>query len=227
MPGFPGYDVERARLGIQGEALPFPAALAPEAEFTGRAERQPEYFVKMRLVTMPSNSNTGIVFRAKSLFYLRSRAAIGFDFFDHRRQPFRDLLGLLKPSLGVVVFEAERCDAPLALKRAELKRQQGKSANPLDEIELHRARDDLGIISKTWRTDGLRRKQRELLVHRPVCFRRTASYGLAAASFFRSMNLPVAWLRFVDGHHHFLRCRSIEEERNCAKNVPFLALPAA
>ena len=112
----------------------------------------------MRLVTMPSNSDTGIVFSAKNLFYLRSRAAIGFDFPDHRRQPFRHLPGFLKPPLGVVVFEAERSDAPLAFKRAELKRQQGKSANPLDEIELQRRCDDLRIISKTWRTDGLRRK---------------------------------------------------------------------
>src|SRR5436189_144189 len=113
MPGFPSHDVERARLGIQGEALPFPAALAPEAEFAGRTKRQPEYFVKMRLVTMPSNSDTGIVFGAKNLFYLRSRAAIGFDFPDHRHQPFRHLLGFLKPPLGVVVFEAERSAARL------------------------------------------------------------------------------------------------------------------
>src|SRR6266849_1766632 len=112
----------------------------------------------MRLVTMPSNSDTGIVFGAKNLFYLCGRAAIGFDFLDHRRQPFRHLLGFLKQPLGVAVFEAERCDTPLALKRAELKRHQGKPANPLDEIELHRRCDDLGIISKTWRTDGPRRK---------------------------------------------------------------------
>jgi len=78
----------------------------------------------MRLVTMPSNSDTGIVFRAKNLSHLCGRAAIGFDFLDHRRQPCRHLRCLLKPLLPVVVFEAERCDAPLALKRAELKRQQ-------------------------------------------------------------------------------------------------------
>lgn len=76
----------------------------------------------MRLVTMPSNSDTGMVFRAKNLLYLRGRAAIGFDFLDHRRQPLRDRLGFLKPLLPVIVSEAERCDAPLAFKRAELKR---------------------------------------------------------------------------------------------------------
>src|SRR6478752_522663 len=101
MPGFSGHDVERARRGIQGIALPFLAALAPEAEFTGRTERQPEYVVKMRLVPMPSNSDTGIVFSAKNLPYLCGRAAIGFDFLNHRRQPFRDLLGFGKPLLRV------------------------------------------------------------------------------------------------------------------------------
>src|SRR5713226_3662653 len=99
----------------------------------------------MRLVTMPSYADPDVVFSAKNLFYLRSRAAIGFDFLDHRRQPFRDRLGFLKPPLGVIVFEAERCDAPLALKRAELKWHQGKRANPLDELELHRWCDDFGI----------------------------------------------------------------------------------
>src|SRR5258708_2145305 len=149
MARLPGHDVERARLGIKSEALPFLTELAPEAEFTGRTERQPEYFVKMRLVAMPSDTDPGVVFSAKDLLYLYGRGAIGLDFPDHRRQPFRHFPGFLKPPLCVVVFEAERCDAPLALKRAELKRRQGKSANPLDEIELHRRCDDLGTISKT------------------------------------------------------------------------------
>src|SRR6476620_2101515 len=112
----------------------------------------------MRLVTMPSDSDPDIVFGAKNLFYLHARAAIGFDFLDHWREPSRHLLGFLKPLLGVVVCVAERRDAPLALKRAELKRHQGKRTNPLDEIALHRRWDDVGIISKTWRTDRLVRK---------------------------------------------------------------------
>src|ERR1700682_3189671 len=112
----------------------------------------------MRLVAMPSDSDPDVVFSAKDLSYLRGRAAVGFDSLDHRRQPFRHLLRFLKPPLRVGVFEAERCDPPLALIRAELKRHQGKSANPLNEIELHQPRDDLGIIAKTSRTHGRRRK---------------------------------------------------------------------
>src|SRR5258705_11856264 len=51
--------------------------------------------------------------------------------------------------------------------------------------------------------------------------RRTASYGLAAALFFRSMNLPVAWLRFVDGHHHSLRSRLIGRNGTAQKMFLF------
>src|ERR1700676_4041929 len=112
----------------------------------------------MRLVAMPSDTDPGVVFGAKDLFYLHGRAAIGLDFLDQRRQPCRYLLSFLNPPFCVVVFEAERSDAPLALKRPELKRHQGKRAYPLDDVKLHRPRDDLGIISKTSRTRSLRRK---------------------------------------------------------------------
>src|ERR1700730_2000728 len=112
----------------------------------------------MRLVAMPSDTQPAVVFLKRYFFYLHGRAAIGFAFLDQRRQPCRYLLSFLKPPLCVVVFEAERCDAPLALKRAELKRRQGKSGNPVDETKLHRPRDDLGIVSKTSRTRSLRRK---------------------------------------------------------------------
>src|ERR1700676_922373 len=112
----------------------------------------------MGLVAMPSDTDPGVVFRAKDLFYLHGGAAIGFAFLDQRRQPCRYLLSFLKPPLCVVVFEAERCDAPLALKRAELKRREGKSGNPVDETKLHRPRDDLAIVSKTSRTRSLRQK---------------------------------------------------------------------
>src|SRR5258707_8700661 len=112
----------------------------------------------MRLVTLPSDPPACVVSRAKDLFYLYGRAAIGFEFFDHWRQPFRYLLTFLKPPLRVIVFETERCDAPPALERPELERLHRKRANPRDQNELRRPCDDLGIIAKTRRTHGLRRK---------------------------------------------------------------------
>src|SRR5436309_16079542 len=66
-PGFPSHDVERARLGIQGEALPFPAALAPEAQSAGRTNPQPEHFVTIRRVTIHSNRDTGNALAANNL----------------------------------------------------------------------------------------------------------------------------------------------------------------
>src|SRR6266571_4482239 len=182
----------------------------------------------MRLVSMPSNSDTGIVFSAKNLFYLRGRAAMGFDFLDHRRQPLRHLHGCLKPLLRVVVFEAEPCDAPLALKRAELKRHQRKSANPLDEIELHRRCDDLGIISKTWQDRGPAAEIARTAGSLSGLFPPHGLVRFGRGAFRLVQNLPVAWLRFVDGHHRSRRWRFlIEEERNRAKNVPLLGAPVA
>jgi len=87
-----------AKLVMPGTSHSLPL-LRRKRNLQAETKRQPEYFVEMRLVTMPSNSNAGMVFRAKNLFLIFAAGPpIGFDFRDHRRQPFRDLLGFLKPA---------------------------------------------------------------------------------------------------------------------------------
>src|SRR5258705_9641943 len=104
--------------------------------------------VKVGLAGMPSDPDPDVIFSENHLSYPDGRTAIGFDFLDHGREPLRYFFSFLKPSQCVVVFEPERCDASLALIGAELEWHQGKSANPLDQIMLHRGRDDLGMIAK-------------------------------------------------------------------------------
>ena len=50
------------------------------------------------------------------------RAAEGFDLGNHFAQPWRNRLGFLQALQAVIVAEAERGDAALALERAELER---------------------------------------------------------------------------------------------------------
>jgi hypothetical protein len=80
-----------------------------------QANRDNELFRQMRLVAMPSYSNTGIIFRAKNLFYPHRAARLRLSRSGFCAIP--DSLGLLKP-LSRSRIEAERCAAPLALERA-------------------------------------------------------------------------------------------------------------
>jgi hypothetical protein len=137
VPGFSRHDIERARLGIQGEPLPFLANLAAETEFAGGPERQSEYFLEMRLVPVPPDAGACVVLGAKDLHYSRAHSPVGFDFLNHGRKPCRWFVRFLKPLQRVVIFEAEGCDTPLAFERAELEWDQGESAYPFDKIVLY------------------------------------------------------------------------------------------
>jgi len=164
------HDVERARFGIQGEALPLSASLATKAEFASGAERQSEYLFELGFIAVPPDPDACVVLRAKDLLDLHCCAPIGFDFLDHGRKPFRHFPGFLTPLLRVVISEAEGCHAPLAFERAELECDQGKSTYPLDQIMLYWRRDNAGIVSETLRTNRFRRKQRQLLIHDPALY---------------------------------------------------------
>src|SRR3954452_24986405 len=57
-----GHHVERARRGIEGEAMPLLAQTPAKPEFARRAQRQPEYLAEMRLVVMPADTDADIIF---------------------------------------------------------------------------------------------------------------------------------------------------------------------
>src|SRR3954464_6809134 len=87
----------------------------------------------MRFVAVPADPDAGVVFGTKNLGDFGAWAAESFDAFDQRRQPWRDRIGLLQAAQRVVIAEAERRHAPLALILAELKRLQRKRCDTLDQ----------------------------------------------------------------------------------------------
>ena len=93
---------------------------------------------------MPPDTDARVVLRAKDLLYFQSRSPVGFYFLYQGHEPFRNFFGLLKLLQCVVIFEAERCDTPLAFERAELEWDQGKFAYPLDKIMLYGASNEFG-----------------------------------------------------------------------------------
>src|SRR5262249_7090373 len=80
------------------------------------------------------------------------------------RGPRRNICGRLEPAARVVVSPAERCDAALALVRAELERHQGERANVLDEVLFLLRRDEIGLIAQPLGT-GCRGKKVKLRRH--------------------------------------------------------------
>jgi hypothetical protein len=67
------------------EAGPSVTCRSPKAELAGRAQRQSENLVEMRLVAVPADA--GIVFGAENLRYSSAHATKGLDALDQRRQP--------------------------------------------------------------------------------------------------------------------------------------------
>ena len=66
-------------------------------------------------------------------------------------QPFRDRLARLQLLQRIVVAEAERFDAPVALEGAELERLQRQRRNARDQFPLARRRDELRRIAQPLR----------------------------------------------------------------------------
>src|SRR5581483_11634285 len=55
------HQVERARLGIEREALPLVSLAAAKAEAAGAAQRNAEHLVEMRLVAMPADADADVI----------------------------------------------------------------------------------------------------------------------------------------------------------------------
>ena len=66
-PGFALHHVERTRLRIYCETLPFVAGRAAKSKLAVSPQGQPEDPVEVRLVAVPSDADTDIVLRAQDL----------------------------------------------------------------------------------------------------------------------------------------------------------------
>src|SRR5207248_4648966 len=116
-------------------AHPLLARTAAKAELAGRAEREAKDLVVVRLVAMPPDADTDVVFRAEHLADARRRQVA--ETFDRSRdlcQPIRYRLRLQDPLHRIIVAEAERDHPPIAFESAELKRLQRQFRNPGDQL---------------------------------------------------------------------------------------------
>src|SRR5579871_1499929 len=95
--GFTVHQIQRARFGVESEALPFVAKTAAEAEPAGAAERQSEHLVEMRLVAMPADADADVVIGAKDLPHAsRRQPAESLDLLRDGPEPVRDRLARLQ-----------------------------------------------------------------------------------------------------------------------------------
>src|ERR1700716_3380316 len=117
-PGFAVDHVERTRLRIHCETLPFVAGRAAKPKLAGSPQRQSEDPVEVRLVAGPSDADTDVVLRAQDLAdAFRRQMAKTFDRPGDRRQPGGNWVGLGQPLKRVVVAIAERRHTALAFER--------------------------------------------------------------------------------------------------------------
>jgi hypothetical protein len=77
-----GHHVERARFGIEREAIPVLAGGSAEPKLAGGSERKTEYPVEVGLVAVPADADADAILRAKNLLNQDTRAAERFDLFD-------------------------------------------------------------------------------------------------------------------------------------------------
>ena len=67
IPCFAGQHVDGAWQRLKAKAVPLGPALAPKSQFAGRCERQTKHIPKMRLVAVPTDSHTSVIFRTEDL----------------------------------------------------------------------------------------------------------------------------------------------------------------
>src|SRR4051812_41013742 len=101
----------------------------------------------MRLVAVPADADAGVVFGAQHLRDCRRWSAECLDLFDDGTKPARNRIRLAQAALGVVVAEAEPCDAALAFELPELERLQGQGCDALDQLALKVGRDEIGGVA--------------------------------------------------------------------------------
>ena len=69
IPRFSAHSIEGTWRCVQGEPLPSLTDLSTKTKFAGRQQRNAEYFIKVRLVSMPADPGPGFVFSDKNLPY--------------------------------------------------------------------------------------------------------------------------------------------------------------
>src|SRR5690242_18268156 len=117
----------------------------------------------MRLVAMPADADADVVIGAKDLPHAsRRQLAKSLDVLRDGPEPVRDRLARLQFLQGVVVAEAERFDAAMALEGAELERLQRQGRDACDQLLLCRSGDKFGRVAQSIRTCGLIIEQCEL-----------------------------------------------------------------
>jgi hypothetical protein len=157
------HHVDRTRPGLQSEPFPPGVSRSSKSKIAGRAQRQAEYPVELRLVPVPPDADTDAVLGAKNLANLGPWAAESFDLLDYRAQPPRDRIGNLEPAQAVVVSESERGHATLSFVLAELERLQRQSRDLSDQDLLGLRRDELFGISQPFGAKRPVGKETELL----------------------------------------------------------------
>src|SRR3954454_2508421 len=138
------HHVKRARQGFERVALPSLAVASPEAEFTGRAERQAEDLVKVSFVAVPADPDADVIFGAEYLADAAVRqAGPCFDLTREGPHPVRNRLRLGEPLQRIVIAIAERRDPAVALEGAELETLKRQCCDAADHLLFNRGVDEI------------------------------------------------------------------------------------
>src|ERR1700746_3546221 len=136
---------------------------AREAELAGASERQPEHLVEMPLVTVPADADADITVGAEHLAHAALRQiAEAYALPPDVAEPIRNRIAVPQLLQRIVVAEAERLYAPVAFKRAELKRLQRQLRNARGQLLLGRFGDELAHMAHALGACCLIVKEREL-----------------------------------------------------------------
>src|SRR5215203_6173635 len=153
-------EVGRTRLEHEADAFPSVSGFAPEAERTGRHERDADDLGEDAPVPVPADRRAGAVFGQEHVLQVcrgdpRERSGAAAD----GQQELRHVLDPVQAGVGEVVLPAERDDAPLATVALEFELLERQLSDSRDEGTLLLGQDQIGLVSKAGRKRGLRSEQ--------------------------------------------------------------------